>query len=288
MAEADISVPGARAEFAAQIFYPATAPGAPAVLRSGAPYPLIVFSPGFDIVPSAYDPLVDTWASAGFIVAVAHYPSTAPGDPGGLDESDIVNHPADMHAVIDTVLALSHASSGLLAGMVDPGRIGAAGHSDGGDVTDAAIANSCCRDPRIAAAAVLAGAELTSFRGGYTAVPIPLLVVQGDSDPVNAPACSQQIYAGAAGPRFYLDLRGARHRSPYLAPGFFTAPGAQAAIYRAAVDQASILFWEAFLGGDAGARRQLDSWRPPDPAAATLYAGTPVVGAPGGCEGAPG
>jgi predicted dienelactone hydrolase len=238
----------------ASVLYPATRPGiGVAALVRGHPWPLIVFSPGFDIVPEAYDGLVDQWVTAGFVVAVAEYPGTAPDAPGGLDEADIVDHPADLRAVIDDTLAQSATPGSVLAGTTDPNRIGVAGHSDGGDVTDAVVSDSCCRDPRIRAAAVLSGAELSSFGGSYGPPGVPLLVVQGDADQVNPPGCSQQIYDLAGSPRFYLDLLGSGHRAPYLAAGPYQATPAQATAYQLAVDRVTILFWHTYLTGDAGA-----------------------------------
>ncbi len=281
-----ITVADPRGAVPVQLYFPAARAGAATVSPAGAPYPLIVFSPGYDIDPAAYTPLMDAWAAARYVVAVPTYQGTAPGDPNGLDEADIVNHPADLHAVIDQILALSAAPGGLLGGMVDPGRLGVAGHSDGGDVTDAVVSNSCCRDPRIKAAAVLAGAELTSFGGTYSAPSVPLLVAQGDADPINVPACSEQIYDGAGAPRYYLDLHGAQHHTPYMSAPYSGPPTAAAPEYRQAVVTVSVLFWQAYLRQDAAALSQLAGWSGAG-SAATLYAGAPVtIG--GACPGAPG
>jgi dienelactone hydrolase len=279
------NVAGFGGDVAVQVFYPASAPGSgTAVLRTGAPYPLIVFSPGFDIDPAAYTPLMDAWAQAGFVVAEPSYPFTAPGAPGGLNEADILNHPADMRTVIDRILALSESPSGLLARAVDPARIGVAGHSDGGDVADAVVANTCCLDARVKAAAMFAGAELTSFRGSYSAISVPALVVQGDADQVNAPGCSQQIYNDAGPTRFYLDLHGAGHHAPYLQGTGPPPPGAAA--YRQAVQRVSVLFWQGYLRGDTAALSTLSGLGPSGVPGATLYAGSPVAQT-GACPGAP-
>lgn len=276
-----IAVTGSDGTFPAEVFYPAS--------HSGFPYPLIVFSPGYDVDPGIYAPLIDTWAAARYVVAVPRYPGTAPGGPGELDEADIVNHPADLHAVIDRMLALSSAPNGPMAGVIDPARVGAAGQSDGGDVTDAVIANSCCRDPRIKAAASLSGAELSSFRGTYTTISVPTLVVQGDADTVNAPACSEQIYSRVAAARFYLDLHGASHLGPYTsaATSSGSTPAPEANNYLRAVETVSLLFWRAYLRDDAVARKQLAGWSMPAVPDVQLYAGGPVA-VQGVCPGSPG
>lgn len=252
-----------------QVFYPSA---------GRRPFPLIVFSPGFDISPSVYDPMVTGWASLGFVVAVPDYPFTAPGATGGVNEADIVQHPADLEATIDQILAMSSRSGNRLDGLIDGTRVAVAGQSDGGDVTDALASNSCCRDPRILAAAVLSGAELTSFGGTYGPAPIPLLVTQGDSDTINAPACSEQVYDTGGSPRFYLDLRGAGHLPPYISDP-------AAVVYQRAVDRVTGLFWQAYLDRDASARASLDAGRDLGPAA-SWAAGGPLTVA-GACPGAP-
>lgn len=262
-----------------QVLYPASRGGpggTPLVARR--PFPLIVFSPGFDIDPGVYDALVTRWASVGFVVAIAEYPFTSAGAPGGLDEADIVQHPADLKATIDDLLVVSGSSGSVLTGMIDPSRIGVAGHSDGADVTDAVVSDTCCRDSRIRAAAVLSGAELTSFGGAYGPARVPLLVVQGDSDTINVPACSEQIYSTGGSPRYYLDLRGTGHLPPYT-----TDPSGAA--YQQVVDRVTALFWASYLEGDRSAVASLDAG-PATGAPATLTAGGPVA-VVGSCPGAP-
>lgn len=236
--------------------YPAAINGTGATpLRRRGPWPLIVFSEGYAIDPQAYSDLLGSWASAGFVVAEPVYPYTAPGSSEGLDEADIVNHPADLRAVIAGLLSLTSASSGnpLLAGLVTSGRVGVAGQSDGGDVTDAVAGGSCCFDPHVAAAVILSGAELESL-GGTFRVPAttPLLVVQGDKDTINPPACSQEIYDSAAGSRYYLDLVGAGHHGPYLDQGalaqYSPAEPGNDADYRALVSRVTVAFWRSYLG----------------------------------------
>ena len=203
------------------VWYPANQAGngsAPDVARG--PYPLVVFSQGYDLSVSAYAGLLEDWASAGFVVAAPTYPDTDPSDPAALDENDIVNHPADLRFVITTLLGDARGPGSVLSGLVNAGEIGLVGHSDGGDVSLAVAANPCCRDARVKAAAILSGAELTTFGGRYFAGnSVPLLVVQGSADTINVPACSAQIYDAAGPPKYYLDLVAAMHEPPYTEPG---------------------------------------------------------------------
>ncbi len=233
------------------VYYPAAgrAGGAPVAgatpERSAGPYPLVVFSEGYDIAPQAYGALLDAWTAAGYVVAAPDYPLTDPAEPGGVDEGDIVNHPADLRYVISTLVGLSRAAGGDLAGLVRPGAIAVIGHSDGGDVSLATVANTCCTDPRISAAVLLSGAELTSFGGQYFAgtPAVPLLVVQGTADTVNPPECSIQIYDAAPAPKHYLSLFGASHTGAYLPPG----PA------RAVVERVTIDFLDGYLKGSQAA-----------------------------------
>lgn len=180
------------------------------------PFPLVVFAPGWLQCADSYGALLHDWSSAGYVVAVVAFPRTACGS-ASANESDIVNQPGDVSAVITRLLALSAKLSGHLAGMIDPGKIAVAGHSDGGDVTAAIAANNCCRDSRITAAIVLAGAEWAPYGGSYfPAGTPPILFVQGDADNVNPPAASTQLYtADTAATAFYLDLLGYGHFAPY-------------------------------------------------------------------------
>ncbi len=205
--------------------YPATGtPGgadvAGATPRAG-PFPLVVFSQGFDISPEAYAGLLNAWAAAGYVVVDPAYPYTSPGAPGGVIRSDIVHHPSDLSYVITTLLADSARPGGILSNLINPSRIGVIGQSDGGDVSLAAVANTCCRDGRIRAAVILSGAELSWFGGTYFTGPsVPLLVVQGTNDQVMNPVtCSVQLYNQAPEPKYYLSMIGQTHLSAYVPAG---------------------------------------------------------------------
>src|SRR5947209_7537413 len=97
----------------------------------GGPFPLVVFAHGYNVTPAPYAGLLQSWARAGYVVAAPTFPLTNPGAPGGPNEDDVVNQPADVRFVIDRLLA-ADAQPGPLAGLINPQRIGVAGHSDGG------------------------------------------------------------------------------------------------------------------------------------------------------------
>jgi len=179
-------------------------------------FPLIVFAPGYRQCSGIYSVLLRQWASAGYVVAAVNFPRTN-CQIASPDESDLVNQPADLAFVIRRLDQLSGQRQGSLAGLIRPGRVAVAGHSDGGDTVAAMAGMSCCRYPGLRAAIVLAGAEWPAFAGSwFTAPTAPMLFVQGTADTWNPQAASMQLYrADTMGTRYYLELFGADHFTPY-------------------------------------------------------------------------
>jgi predicted dienelactone hydrolase len=261
-----------------EVWYPAMWAAAGATPdRAAGPYPLLVFSQGYDVSIGDYHVLLQEWASAGFVVAAPRYPHTSASEPAELDEADIVNHPEDLRFVLTTLLRVAGAPGSALSGLIDSGQVGLVGHSDGGDVSLAVADNSCCQDSRVKAVAVLSGAELTSFGGRYFAgPPVPLLVVQGSADTVNVPACSAQIYDSAPSPKWYLDLLGAEHYPPYVSTG-----QDQSIVASVVTD-----FFDLELRGQTGAATAMLA-RGNVPQVASITRGPSAPPAPGACPGAP-
>jgi dienelactone hydrolase len=183
-------------------------------------FPLVVFAPGYLQCDGSYAALLDSWASAGYVVAAVEFPRTS-CHVTSPDEDDLAHQPADVAYVISQLLTVSRAPLGVLAGLVNPAKIAVAGHSDGGDTVAAVAANSCCIDHRVTASIVLAGAEWPPLGDSYFAKATPpMLFVQGNADIINLPADSIAMYqADRSGPRFYLDLFGSGHLSPYEGHG---------------------------------------------------------------------
>lgn len=215
MLEAPVAVGASSRQMPTTVWYPATSVSG----RRGThgQFPLLVFSQGFNQQVAAYSPLLESWASAGFVVAGPTYPDT---DPTVATREDLVNHPADLRSVLTALITASDQPGSALSGLIDANEIGLVGQSDGGNVSLAVADNTCCRYPGIGALAVLSGAEYAGFGGRYfgTTSP-PLLVVQGSADTVNPPPCSAQLYDAAPTPKYYLDLIGAGHLPPYETPG---------------------------------------------------------------------
>lgn len=245
---------------------------------AGGPFPLVVFSQGFDLPAEGYAGLLQAWARAGYVVADPVYPHTNPGAPEGVDESDIVHHPADLRYVISALIAADRDPHSRLHGLIDTRHVAVVGHSDGGEVSLAVAANTCCHDSAVRAAVILSGAELGEFGGTYyRSGAVPLLVTQGSADTINVPGCSAQLYDQAPSPKYYLGIAGAEHEPPYLEPG----------AEREGVARAVLTFLNAYLKGRRGAlgalvRRgrvgpgeSLTSAPSLGPAASTLCPGAP-------------
>jgi dienelactone hydrolase len=214
------------------------------------PFPLIVFAHGFNVTPATYTSLLQAWARAGYVVAAPVFPLTNSGAPGGANEFDLVNQPADMSFVISRMLARSSYHWGILSGLIKPHEIAVSGQSDGGSTALAAAYNSNYVDHRIRAAMILSGAEIPGV-GGYDfpAPSPPLLAAQGTADTSNAPASTYRYFQIAPQPKFLLSLLGAPHLPPY------TTEQPQLGI----VERVTIAFLDRYLKHVPGAGARM--WR---------------------------
>jgi dienelactone hydrolase len=209
------------------------------------PFPLVMFAPGFMQCGATYSKLLQAWASAGYVVAVVNFPRTDCQVGTAAYEPDLVNQPGDMSYVLGRLLALSAQPHDFFSGLLNPSQVAAAGQSDGGDTVAALAANACCTDRRLAAAAVLSGAEWPPMPGEYfpRAAP-PMLFVQGSADTINPPWTSRQLYrADEDSARYYLDLFGADHMVPYTG----TNPTEQLVV------RVTLAFFDRYVLGRSGA-----------------------------------
>lgn len=201
-----------------EVYYPLAGPApAAATAHAKGPLPMLVFAPGFMQCAAPYSRLLRAWASAGYLVVVVNFPLSDCKVGAAATETDMVNQPGDMSFVIARMLALSAAGHGFFSGLIDPRDIAVTGQSDGGDTVAAMAANTCCTNHRVAAVAVLSGAEWPPMPGQYFAHhPVPMLFTQGSADTINPPGCSVTMYrADPDVDRHYLDLIGASHTGPY-------------------------------------------------------------------------
>jgi len=134
-----------------EVWYPAQTAGRDELLDpNSGPYPVVVHSHGFLDSRVGLLYLTEHLASRGYIVAAPDYPLSN----GGLGEDatveDVGNQTDDWSFVLDQVLAEFGAAA-------DPARVGASGLSLGGLTTYLVTYHRDLRDPRVRAAAPLAG-----------------------------------------------------------------------------------------------------------------------------------
>ena len=236
-----------------EIWYPASGDSAHVVLaappaKPSGPFPLVVFGHGFDSRPDVYARLLRAWARAGYVVAAPVFPMSNEDAPGGADESDIVNQPADMSFVITRMLAAAAADHGMLSGLVDPQEVAVAGQSDGAATALATAYDPRYLDRRVDAAVILSGAEIMPGDYFHARNP-PLLAAQGTADKINLPRDTYDFFRAAHAPKFLLRLIGARHLDPY------TSEQPQLAV----VERVTLAFLDRYLKRLPGTRGQL--WR---------------------------
>lgn len=186
------------------------------------PLPLIVFAHGWDSDPSRYTTLLDAWVSAGYVVAAPIFPDstdTLPGTP----VSDFPDEARDLSFVITQLLA-GKASPFIT---VDPHRIAAAGHSDGGTDVAMLALNPAYADPRIKAYLSLSSQIPDGVAGPWgTPVGGSLLVAVGTADEYGLLPDSTQVYQTADMVKALLTVTGGDHLDT------FEADTAQAAAVR--------------------------------------------------------
>ncbi len=229
------------------VYYPATGAASAAPVPDaqpdvdGGPYPLIVFAHGYGATAQSYEALLHQIAAAGYVVAAPTFPLSSGDSPCGAVAGDSANQPEDLTFVIDSVLRDAKADEGLLAGLVDPNQIGAAGHSNGAITMYGITASTKVRDDRVKAAVVMAGTP-AGFPGkfDFSEAP-PLLLVHGTDDQQVPYDLALTAFNRARGPKGLLTMEGGDHGS-----------SAGPATYAATVD-----FFDAYLRGDAAARQRL-------------------------------
>ena len=153
----------------------------PADNRDG-PYPLIVYSHGFSSMREGGAYLGKHLASLGYVVVAVDYPLTHFFAPGKPYVRDVVNQPADVSFLIDTLIAQSAQPGHVLEGMVDSERIGVTGISLGGMTTTLVTYHPTMGDPRIGAALSIAGPTAAFTDVFFRQRQVPFLMLAADID----------------------------------------------------------------------------------------------------------
>lgn len=143
--------------------------------------PLIIHSHGIVSNRQEVPYLMEALASRGYVVAAADYPLTSGNTEGGANGNDVVNQPADISFLIDSILGLSGEEKPFAAA-IDASRIGLSGYSLGGLTTFLTTYHPQWRDPRVAAALALAGPTAAFTPDFFTSTDIPFLAISGTAD----------------------------------------------------------------------------------------------------------
>ncbi len=176
----------------------------------------MLFAHGYDVTPDFYAALLQRWAAAGYVVAAPTFPILS-GAPGGASHVDYEQTFGDTSFVITRMLGLS--SDDLLAGLVDPDRIAAAGHSDGEVIAFGVGFLSCCRDARVKSVIAMAG-DLSNANNPHvrdTGTPILHIMETADEyDPYQHSI--EWDRENLTAPRWMVSLDSS-HVPPYTQPG---------------------------------------------------------------------
>jgi fermentation-respiration switch protein FrsA (DUF1100 family) len=193
-----------------RVWYPAAgvAPASPSPGDNAPPaagkFPLVLFSHGYTGQPDDYAALLARWAQAGFIVAGPTYPHTSYGAKQ-LDQTDIVNQPADATYVIGKLVALG--ATDPLGAVLDGAKLAAAGHSAGGLTTTGLFSKD--RDKSLLAGVVIAG---TDFEGTpFTGPAAAMLFVHGKNDDTVAYQAGHTVFEAVPWSRAMLTITDGGH-----------------------------------------------------------------------------
>lgn len=170
---ANRGVPGkSQRSFPTTIWYPDEIDGA---------HPLIVHSHGIVSSRSELAYLMEHMASYGYVMVATDYPLTSGATEGGANANDVINQPADISFLIDSVLGLSEDEQPF-DGSVDQSRIGLTGYSLGGLTTLLTTYHPELREPRVAAGVAIAGPAAAFTEPFYATTAVPFLMISGTAD----------------------------------------------------------------------------------------------------------
>jgi predicted dienelactone hydrolase len=195
------------------IYYPASLP------TSDETYPVIVWANGTMCAPALYHGLLSKLAAGGYIVVTNTDMMAANGE--------------SQRKSIDFILAQNNNPDSVFYGKVDAGKIGAAGHSQGGR----SAVNAAAADSRIVAVLSLAG---SNYKDEAKKLSTPTFFIAGGADMMVMPSMwIKPAYKNCNGPAVYACLKGAIHTNCCLNPSDYAGY--------------AIAWFDAWLKGDADA-----------------------------------
>jgi len=181
----------------------------PATLgQGGVQHPVLLWGNGTGTGPSAYSGLLSHWASHGFVVAAAETSNAGTGQ--------------DMLACLDYLVQESNRSFGTYAGVLNTGRVGTSGHSQGGGGSIMAG-----QDDRVSVTAPIQpytiglGHDPASQQNQQG----PMFLMSGGGDTIAFPYLNAQpVYTRANVPVFWGERRYVTHFEPVGDGGAYRGP----------------------------------------------------------------
>lgn len=225
------------------------------------PAPMIVAAHGLDGDPSALRDLLDVWARAGYVVVAPTFPITPKDEEGSSLRSESVAQARDLRFVIDRMLSGNRPGASPWSGRIDADHIGAAGMSLGGLAVYGVTTATCCTDPRVRAAVLLAAVYRELPHSEHHPNEVPMLLEHGDAD--RGYHNSVRAYDELVAPKWFVTLHGARHAPPFEVPRGPEKP---------IVDATTVDFWNLTLRGDRASAADLRSAVAAVPKRASLQA----------------
>lgn len=264
------------------------------MLKEAAPHPLILFFHGAFTCGTQSLFLTEYLARRGYVVAAPDFPDdlhlcgnqAAPLDSRlevlrGLrlirqsDEGEQLDMLArsfrvpGVSYIVDALLQLNDDPDSSLYGTMDEERIGAVGHSFGGETIlglTGAHPDPACRDERIRAAVILSGAVFP-FQDRLGEIRLPLMVMQGDAvDDLDLHGIPRRAaYERSQGPAIFLMFLGGVHGSfaNGRCPSDLTVREcANTDPIARAINEYTVAFFDMYLRTDPGAEAVLSQSRP--------------------------
>jgi predicted dienelactone hydrolase len=171
-------------------------------------HPVVVWGNGTYAAPAHYRNLLEHWASHGFVVVAAMAPNAGRG--------------VEMRDCLNLILDENIKNGSEFQHKIDPDRIGAVGHSQGGGGAlmlgrDARIRTTIAIQPYIFGASH--NPTAAANQNG------PLLLLSGGEDTTASPESNQQpVFDNTNVPVTWLTLRGASHLAPMGTGGSYRGP----------------------------------------------------------------
>ena len=215
--DANGSYPGSpERSLTVEIWYPADGPfwlmTRDIAMAEGGPFPLIMRAHGLGGFREDSSSLTSHLANHGYIVVAPNFPLSTMGAPGGVTGVDVDEQARDLSFLIDNLLAWNDEAANMFNGKIDATRIGATGHSLGGETILIAGFHSQLRDPRIKALVALAPFSCLFTSDFYNSASVPVMIMSGSIDLITPPQSNQvDSFAKAGPPKFLVSIEGGTH-----------------------------------------------------------------------------